>query len=35
MPSGDGYFSMDDGLSKSFRTFREQQFKISVEVSTC
>jgi hypothetical protein len=28
----DGYFSMDDGLSKSFRTFREQQFKISVEV---
>ena len=23
---------MDDGLSKSFRTFREQQFKISVEV---
>ncbi len=28
----DGYFSMDDGLSKSFRTFKEQQFKISVEV---
>ncbi len=28
----DGYFSMDDGLSKSFRTFREQAFKISVEV---
>jgi hypothetical protein len=28
----DGYFSMDDGLSKSFRTYKEQQFKISVEV---
>ncbi len=28
----DGYFSMDDGLSKSFRTFHEQQFKVSVEV---
>ena len=23
---------MDDGLTKSFRTFKEQQFKISVEV---
>jgi hypothetical protein len=29
---GDGYLSMDDGLSKSFRTFEGQQFKISVEV---
>ncbi len=28
----DGYFSLDDGLSKSFRTFREQAFKISAEV---
>ncbi|ADW69347.1 carboxypeptidase-like regulatory domain-containing protein [Granulicella tundricola] len=28
----DGYFSMDDGFSKSFRTFREQAFKIQVEV---
>jgi Carboxypeptidase regulatory-like domain len=28
----DGYMAMDNGLSKSFRTFREQQFKISVEV---
>jgi Carboxypeptidase regulatory-like domain len=28
----DGYFSMDNGLTKSFRTVREQQFKISVEV---
>lgn len=28
----DGYLSIDDGLSKSFRTWREQQFKISVEV---
>jgi hypothetical protein len=28
----DGYLSMDDGLSKSFRTWREQQFKLSVEV---
>ncbi len=28
----DGYFAVDNGLSKSFRTFREQQFKISVEV---
>jgi hypothetical protein len=28
----DGYFSMDDGLAKSFHTFREQQFRISVEV---
>ena len=24
--------SLDDGLSKSFRTWHEQQFKISVEV---
>ena len=28
----DGYFSLDDGLSKSFHTFREQQIKLSVEV---
>jgi len=28
----DGYLSIDDGLSKSFRTWREQQFKITVEV---
>ncbi len=28
----DGYFSLDDGLSKSFRTWHEQQFKISAEV---
>jgi hypothetical protein len=28
----DGYLSIDDGLSKSFRTWHEQQFKISVEV---
>jgi hypothetical protein len=28
----DGYLSVDDGLSKSFRTFREQQFRISAEV---
>ena len=28
----DGYFSLDDGISKSFHTFREQQFKLSVEV---
>jgi hypothetical protein len=28
----DGYFSMDNGFSKSFRTFREQAFKISAEV---
>ena len=28
----DGYLSVDDGLSKSFRTWREQQFKISAEV---
>ena len=28
----DGYFSLDSGFSKSFRTFREQNFKISVEV---
>ncbi len=28
----DGYLSLDDGLSKSFHTFREQQFKISAEV---
>ncbi len=28
----DGYLSLDDGLSKSFRTWREQQFKVSVEV---
>ena len=28
----DGYLSMDDGISKSFRTFKEQQFRLSVEV---
>lgn len=28
----DGYFSVDDGLSKSFHTWREQQFRISAEV---
>jgi Carboxypeptidase regulatory-like domain len=28
----DGYFAVDNGLSKSFRTFKEQQFKISIEV---
>jgi len=28
----DGYLSVDDGLSKSFHTFREQQLKLSVEV---
>ena len=28
----DGYLSLDDGLSKSFKTYREQQFKISVEI---
>ena len=28
----DGYFSMDDGLAKSFHTFREQQVRLSVEV---
>jgi hypothetical protein len=28
----DGYLSVDDGFSKSFRTFREQQFRISAEV---
>ena len=28
----DGYLSLDDGMSKSFHTFREQQFKISAEV---
>ncbi len=28
----DGYLSIDDGLSKSFRTWREQHFKITVEV---
>jgi hypothetical protein len=28
----DGYFSMDDGLAKSFHTFREQQLRLSVEV---
>lgn len=28
----DGYLSLDDGISKSFKTFREQQFKISAEV---
>ena len=28
----DGYLSLDDGLSKSFTTFREQKLKISVEV---
>jgi hypothetical protein len=28
----DGYLSVDDGLAKSFRTWREQEFKLSVEV---
>ncbi len=28
----DGYLSMDDGLSKSFRTWHEQEFKLSAEV---
>jgi len=28
----DGYFSLDDGLSKSFRTYKEQEFRITVEV---
>jgi hypothetical protein len=28
----DGYLSVDDGLSKSFRTWHDQQFKISAEV---
>ena len=28
----DGYLSVDDGLSKSFHTFREQQVRISAEV---
>jgi hypothetical protein len=28
----DGYFSLDDGLAKSFHTIREQQFRVSVEV---
>jgi hypothetical protein len=28
----DGYFSLDDGLAKSFHIFREQQFRVSVEV---
>ena len=28
----DGYLSLDDGLSKSFKTYHEQQFKISVEI---
>jgi hypothetical protein len=28
----DGYLSLDDGLSKSFHTWHEQQFKLSVEV---
>ena len=28
----DGYFSLDDGLAKSFHTFREQQVRLSVEV---
>jgi hypothetical protein len=28
----DGYLSLDDGLSKSFRTWREQKFRISAEV---
>jgi hypothetical protein len=27
----DGYLSYDDGLSKSFRTYHEQSFKVSVE----
>lgn len=28
----DGYFSMDNGVTKLFRTFKEQQFKLSIEV---
>jgi hypothetical protein len=28
----DGYFSVDDGLAKTFHTFREQQLRLSVEV---
>jgi hypothetical protein len=28
----DGYFSLDDGLARTFRTFREQQIRLSVEV---
>jgi hypothetical protein len=28
----DGYLSLDDGLSKAFKTFREQKFRVSVEV---
>jgi hypothetical protein len=28
----DGYLSIDDGLSKSFHTWREQQLRLSVEV---
>jgi hypothetical protein len=28
----DGYLSVDDGFSKSFRTWREQRFKLSAEV---
>jgi hypothetical protein len=28
----DGYLSLDNGMSKSFRTFREQSFKISAEI---
>ena len=28
----DGYFSMDDGLAKSFRVYREHQIRLSVEV---
>jgi hypothetical protein len=28
----DGYFSMDDGLAKSFHIFREHEFRVSVEV---
>ena len=27
----DGYLSLDDGLAKTFRTFRDQQIRISVE----
>jgi hypothetical protein len=28
----DGYFSMDDGLAKTFHVFREHEFRLSVEV---
>jgi hypothetical protein len=28
----DGYLSIDDGLAKSFHTFRQQEFRISAEV---